>query len=62
MQLSIITDEEMAHLNGLYRQKPQNTDVLSFHYFEDFADIDESEVAGEVVFSLSRVIEQAKDL
>ncbi len=50
----------MARLNGLYRQKPQNTDVLSFHYFEDFADIDESEVAGEVVFSLSRVGEQAK--
>ena len=58
----MIDDEEMARLNGAYRHKPQTTDVLSFHYFDDFADIDPQEVAGEVVFSLSRIQEQAAAL
>lgn len=49
----------MRDLNTLYRQKPQTTDVLSFHYFDDFADIGAEEVAGEVVFSLSCITRQA---
>lgn len=59
IHIAYISDDAMRTLNHTYRQKDSTTDVLSFHYFEDFASLGDDEVAGEVVLSLSRVTEQA---
>lgn len=59
VQLAFISDEEMRILNHTYRQRDTTTDVLSFHYFEDPLPPDTTEVFGEVVFSLTRIHDQA---
>lgn len=59
IHIAYMSDDEMRTLNHTYRQKDSTTDVLSFHYFEDFASLGDEEVAGEIVLSLSRVTEQA---
>jgi ssRNA-specific RNase YbeY (16S rRNA maturation enzyme) len=36
-------------LNNIYRKKNKETDVLSFHYFEDFSPLKKDEIAGEII-------------
>jgi rRNA maturation RNase YbeY len=36
-------------LNNNYRKKNKETDVLSFHYFEDFSTLKKDEIAGEII-------------
>jgi probable rRNA maturation factor len=36
-------------LNKTYRKKDSVTDVLSFHYFEDFSGLKKNDIAGEIV-------------
>jgi ssRNA-specific RNase YbeY (16S rRNA maturation enzyme) len=45
-------------LNNDYRKKDYITDVLSFHYFDDFSDLDKDEIAGEIILSEDKIIEQ----
>jgi probable rRNA maturation factor len=50
----------MRRLNYEYRKIDSTTDVLSFHYFDDFATIGSTEVAGEILLSESKILSQAK--
>lgn len=50
----------MQSLNRQYRDKDSTTDVLSFHYFENFETLTESEIAGEILLSESKILEQTK--
>jgi probable rRNA maturation factor len=52
-------DERMQELNRVYRGIDSNTDVLSFHYFEPETELQEDEVFGEILFSYSKIVEQA---
>lgn len=61
VNVAFVDDETMRTYNRTYREKDSITDVLSFHYFEDFADCAEGEVAGEVILSESRIREQAPE-
>ena len=61
VHLAILDDERMRELNLGYRGIDATTDVLSFHYFDDFGDVPADEVAGEIVFSLSRIVSQAEE-
>jgi ssRNA-specific RNase YbeY (16S rRNA maturation enzyme) len=45
-------------LNNDYRQKDSVTDVLSFHYYEDFSDLEVEETAGEVILCESKIYSQ----
>lgn len=61
LHVACISDEEMRTLNHTYRQKDSTTDVLSFHYFDDFSWLRKDEIAWEIVLSESRIIAQAEE-
>ena len=52
-----VSEAEIQAFNKQYRKKDAVTDVLSFHYFESFRDLNDEEVAGEIIFCEQRVIE-----
>ncbi len=59
LNIAFLTDEEIRVLNRDHRGIDKTTDVLSFHYFEDFSGLGSDEVAGEIILSESRIQEQA---
>ena len=61
VNVAFVDDETMRTYNRTYREKDSATDVLSFHYYDDFSDCGEEEVAGEVILSESRIREQAPE-
>ncbi len=62
VQLGLVDDDTMSAFNEQYRGKSGTTDVLSFHYFNDFSGIRDDEIAWEVVMSLTRISEQAVEI
>lgn len=61
LNIAFLPDDEIQILNRDYREIDKSTDVLSFHYFDDFADLDEeTDVAGECIFSENKILEQAE--
>lgn len=61
LNIAFLTDEEIRILNRDHRGIDKTTDVLSFHYFEEFSDLGAEEVAGEIILSESRIQEQAEE-
>ncbi len=62
MSLLFTGNDEIQEINREYRDKDQPTDVISFAYHEteDF-DIGPYDTLGDIVISLERVVEQAKE-
>lgn len=62
MSLLFTGNDEIQVINREYRDKDQPTDVISFAYHEteDF-DIGSYDTLGDIVISLERVVEQAKE-
>lgn len=62
MSLLFTGSDEIQVINREYRDKDQPTDVISFAYHEteDF-DIGPYDTLGDIVISLERVVEQAKE-
>ncbi len=50
----------IQNLNKKYRNIDAPTDVLSFHYVEDFSVLTDDDVAGELVFCEEKIISQAQ--
>lgn len=61
ISLSILDDARMRELNKEYRGLDSVTDVLSFHYYEDFTEQDPEETVAEIVFSNTKIEEQARE-
>jgi len=61
INIIFVSDDEMQTLNRQYRDKDATTDVLSFHYFENFENITEGEIAGEILLSESKITSQAEE-
>lgn len=61
LNIVFVEDETMQNLNKTYRGIDKNTDVLSFHYYEDFSLLWPQEIAGEMVFSESKIISQGQE-
>lgn len=61
LNIVFVKNEEIKKLNNDYRKKDYITDVLSFHYFDDFSDLDKDEIAGEIILSEDKIIEQWKE-
>lgn len=61
LNIVFLDDDSIKNLNKNYRNIDKTTDVLSFHYFEDFSNIDENETAWEIVLSESKIISQWKE-
>ena len=53
--------ESIQNLNKKYRNKDEVTDVLSFHYFDDFSFLSENDVAGEIVLHQDKIISQGQE-
>lgn len=49
LNIVFIDANSIQNLNKTYRQKDSVTDVLSFHYFEDFSALKKNDIAGEIV-------------
>ena len=61
LHFAFLPDEEIRTLNREYRGKDSTTDVLSFHYYDDFSQLGDDEVAGECIFSEARILSQAEE-
>jgi len=51
----------IQNLNKNYRNIDSPTDVLSFHYYDDFTNIQQDEVAWELIFCEEKIISQWKE-
>ena len=61
LNIVFLDDNSIQKLNNTYRKIDKSTDVLSFHYFEDFSDVKEDEIAGEIILSEDKIISQWKE-
>ncbi len=59
LNIAFLSDEEIQVLNREHRGIDKTTDVLSFHYYDDFSGLSEDDVAGEIILSESRILAQA---
>ena len=59
LNIAFLPDTEIQALNKAYRGIDTSTDVLSFHYFEDFSSVESTETAGEIIMSESKVLTHA---
>lgn len=61
--LNIIFEEDdvIKALNREYRKIDNTTDVLSFHYFDNFDDVKKNEIAWEIILSNEKIGLQAKE-
>lgn len=48
----------IQNLNKNYRNIDTPTDVLSFHYYDDFAHLRVSDIAGELIFCEEKIVSQ----
>jgi probable rRNA maturation factor len=48
----------IQNLNKTYRNIDTATDVLSFHYYEDFSELWDDDIAGELIFCEEKIISQ----
>ncbi len=61
LNIAFLSNEEVQELNLIHRGIDKNTDVLSFHYFEDFSDISSEDIAWECIFSESKILSQSAE-
>ena len=61
LNIVFVKNKEIQELNKKYRKIDKITDVLSFHYFDDFSNLEETEIAWEIVLSEEKIIEQGKE-
>lgn len=61
LNIVFVDDQSIQNLNKTYREKDTVTDVLSFHYLDDFSLALEDDVVWEVILSESKVISQGNE-
>lgn len=61
VNIAFLSDYEIQELNKNYRGIDKTTDVLSFHYFEDFTGLTDKEIAGEIIMSETKILAQATE-
>lgn len=59
LNIVFVNWNEIKDLNRTYRNIDKETDVLSFHYFEDFSSLKDDETAWELVFCEEKIKSQA---
>ncbi len=61
LNVAFVSDATMREYNRDYRGIDAPTDVLSFHYYDDFSLCEADAVAGEILLSESRIREQSSE-
>ena len=58
LNIVFLDPQGIQNLNKKYRKIDKVTDVLSFHYFDDFSELSSEDTAGELIFCEERIISQ----
>lgn len=61
LNIVFLDKESIKNLNKNYRNINKSTDVLSFHYFNDFSNIKKDEISWEIVMCEEKIILQWKE-
>jgi len=61
LNIVFVDSESIKNLNNNYRKINKVTDVLSFHYFEDFSDLKNEDIAWEIILNFDKILEQSKE-
>lgn len=61
LNIVFMDDNSIQNLNKNYRNIDKATDVLSFHYYEDFSELNPEDIAGEIILSENKIIIQGKE-
>ena len=61
LTIVFLDDDSIQNLNKTYRNIDKTTDVLSFHYYDDFSELTPEEIAGEIILSETKILAQAKE-
>ena len=54
LNIVFLDDDSIKNLNKNYRNIDTSTDVLSFHYFDDFSKLKEEDIAWEIILSKNK--------
>ncbi len=61
LNIVFLDDNSIQKLNKDYRNIDKTTDVLSFHYFDDFKNLKKDDLAWEIILSENKIISQWKE-
>ena len=61
VNLVFLDPQSIQNLNKTYREKDSVTDVLSFHYHDNYSNLQEEDLAWEIVFCEEQVISQWRE-
>ena len=61
LNIVFLDDDSIQNLNKKYRNIDKTTDVLSFHYFDDFRELKKEDTAWEIILSETKIISQGKE-
>ncbi len=61
LNIVFIDSDGIKNLNKNYRNKDNATDVLSFHYYDDFSSLNETDIAWEIVMCEEKILSQAEE-
>lgn len=61
LNIIFLDPDSIKMLNNNYRNIDKVTDVLSFHYYEDFSKLKNSDIAWEIIMCEEKIISQAKE-
>lgn len=58
INIVFVSPKDIQELNKKYRNIDKSTDVLSFHYYDDFSTLEKDDVAWELVFCEEKILSQ----
>jgi len=61
LNIVFLDPDSIQNLNNNYRWINKTTDVLSFHYYDNFSNLKAEDIAWEIVLSEEKIISQAKE-
>jgi len=61
LNIVFLDPDSIQNLNNNYRWINKNTDVLSFHYYDDFSELKAEDTAWEIILSEEKIISQGKE-
>lgn len=61
LNIVFMDDNSIQKLNKNYRNIDKTTDVLSFHYYDDFSELNTDDIAWEIILSEDKIQIQAKE-
>ena len=58
INIVFLDDDSIKNLNNIYRNINSSTDVLSFHYYEDFSALKNEDTSWEIIMSENKIKKQ----